>query len=209
MENYSWPEPHPVPDYPVTTKPLPRELVHAVGVVIIAWNDIEDVHFGILQEMIGLGVNAGTTAFRLGNRIIEPMGNRQRGDLFRGAIAELPFPDEAVSALLAFQSQCDICLGNRNLIAHSRYIEEVDGALISSYKAIPHLSQRYIPNDAEFWETTISEMHRVSEFGHQLDDALFARLPPPLPDTPPPPRDLLRFLEVHKIEPIQPQSSGA
>lgn len=137
------------------------------------------------------------------------MGNRQRGDLFRGAVAEMAFPGNVAAALLAFQSQYDICLGNRNLIAHSRYIEEVDDILISSYKAIPHLSVRYIPDETEFWETTITEMHRVYAFGNDLMDAVFAGIPLALPDIPPPPRDLLRLLEVHKIELRSPQSSEA
>lgn len=208
MENYSWPGPRTIPDYLVKTKPLPRELVHAVGVVVIAWNDIEDIHVGILLEMLGFGLATGASS-RLGSRVVDPMGNRQRGDLFRGAVAELAFTTKVTSALLAFQSQYDICLGNRNLIAHSRYIEEEDGILISSYKAIPHLSYRYIPDDTEFWEMTISDMQRVCTFGEDLMDAVFVPLPSPLPDIPPPPRDLLKLLEVHKIEMRQPQSSGA
>ncbi|MBX3581296.1 MAG: hypothetical protein KF810_05330 [Rhizobiaceae bacterium] len=207
MENYSWPDPHPQPDYPLKTKPLPRELVHAVGVVVILWNEIENIHVGILQEMLGYGLDSGAKSFRLGNRVVEPMGNRQRGDLFRGAIAEISFSAEVSAALLAFQSYYDVCLGNRNLVAHSEYIEEEDGALISSYKATPHLSHRYIPDDADFWETTISDMHRVNRFGQDLMDAVFAlHSPPPLPEIPPPPRDLLKYLQVHRIEIRQPRS---
>lgn len=209
MKGYSWPSPRTLPNYPLKTTPMPRELVHAVGAVIIAWNDIEDIHSDLLQDLIGFGI-AGPGDFRLGNRIIEPMGNRQRGDLFRGALSEVSLPEDAATALLAFQVHFDICLGNRNLIAHARYHEEDHGILISSYKAIPHISQRYIPDDAEFWETTIEEMSRLYDFGAGLSDsALALHSPLPLPKIPPPPRDLLKHLQVHRIEPRPPQLSGA
>ncbi len=200
MENYAWPSPTNLPDYPVKTKPLPRELVHAVGVVVIAWNEIEGLQVDILRGLLGFGVGNGSLLFRIGSRTLEPMGNRARGDLLRGLISELKLPDPVGSALGAFQSYYDICLGNRNLIAHAQYIEEVGGSLISSYKAHPHISYRSIPDDAEFWETTIADMRRVADFGSELEDALFARVPEPLPAIPPQPRNLLTFLEVEKIE---------
>ncbi|MEJ1118452.1 hypothetical protein V9K92_08225 [Phyllobacterium sp. CCNWLW109] len=206
MENYSWPSPRTLPDYPVKTKPLPRELIHAVGVVVIAWNEIEETHLDILRGLMGF--NVGSYKFRMGSRILEPMGNRQRGDLLRGLVSEMEIPKATSAMLLAFQSHYDICLGNRNLIAHSQYIEEEHGILISSFKATPHISARYIPDDAEFWELTISDMRRLSDFGAGIVDFAFPlHSPEPLPDIPPPPRDLLRFLEVHKIERLQPQSS--
>ncbi|MEY9719306.1 hypothetical protein ABIA22_001796 [Sinorhizobium fredii] len=207
MENYSWPSPRSEPDYPVKTKPLPRELIHAVGVVIIVWNEIEGLQLDILRELLGFGLNSGTLRFRMGSRTLEPMGNRARGDLLRGVISELKMAAPVAAALSAFQSHYDICLGNRNLIAHSEYIEEEQGVLISSYKATPHISGRYIPNDAEFWETTIAEMRRVSDFGFQIVDSVFAEQPDPLPEIPPQPRDLLKYLQVHRIEPIQDPAS--
>lgn len=200
MQGYSWPTPRIMPDYILKTKPLPRELLHAIGVVIVIWNDIEGVQCGLLRECLGYRLNSSPESFRIGTRIVEPMGNRQRGELLRGAIRELDLPEATSLAIEAFQQRFDICLGNRNLIVHSSYIEEEGFTLISSEKATPHIAYRYMPDDVEFWETTILEMRGVAEFGFNLLDSLSAlHSAPALPEIPPMPRDLLKTLELHRV----------
>jgi len=208
MKEYSWPNPLEEAPWDVKAPKLPRELVHAVGAVVIAWTHCENMQLGILRELSGFGFG-GPSDFRVGSSIFEPMGNRQRSELLAGLIEETNPPEPLKSLLEAFHAQFNTCLTNRNLVAHALFIDEDEGTLIQSSKSHPKIQHRYIPSDAAFWELTIVEIRRLADFGLGILDSPFYRPRlSPWPDIPPKPRNLASILPIHIVERAQLQSSG-
>lgn len=203
MEGYSWPYPLEEAPYPKKTQRLSNELVHAVGAIVIGWNYCEAEHLELTREVCGLGLTSDFNG-RISSRIIKPMSNRQRSDLLRGALSEVDLPPEANASIDAFQSHFDICLQNRNLIVHSNYVEEFGRVEIYSSKSHPNIQYRYLPDDAEFWETTISEFKRLYAFGADLTNEPFDQRiarQAQWPDIPPKPRDLNQMFPPDVIVP--------
>lgn len=203
MTIYSWPDPLPRPDYPVKTAPIPKEIVHAVGVIVMAWTHCEETHLEIIKGLCGFGMS-GENEYRIGCRIFEPMGNRQRNELLAGLLEEINIRSELKELIQTFRRHFDICLVNRNLVTHAIFVEEMNSAAIISRKSIPNIQDRYIPEDISFWEETINEIHRLYDFGMNIIDCAFASEPPPLPARPPEPRNLTRLIPPHIARPHQP-----
>lgn len=205
MKNYSWPSPFEDNPHSVSAPPLPEEIVHAVGAIVIAWTHCEQIQLDIVQELAGYGLG-GPLNTRVAHRIFEPMGNRQRDEVLMALADELVFPEKLSAAIAAFRVNFNMCLANRNLIAHALFVEEEGGPLISSSKAHPRIQERYIPDDAAFWEETIFEMRRLYEFGLEITNEPMHNRREPWPTAPQKPRDLASMLPLHVVERAQSQS---
>jgi len=205
MKSYSWPDPLPRPDYPLKTAPIPREIVHAVGAIVIAWTHCEDIHLEIIKSLTGFGL-FGKNDYRIGSRIFDPMGNRQRNDLLSGLLDETSLAPGWKETIHAFRRQFDACLVNRNLVTHAIFLEEEAAALVVSRKSTPKIQDRYIPIEIAFWEDTIKEIQDLYHFGQAICDGAFSNAPQPLPVISRDPRNLMTLLPPHIAQKHPPQS---
>ena len=209
MKNYSWPSPFLNEPWADTTPDIPKELVHAVGAVIIAWNESETVQLELLELLLGAN-KLNSQGTRIFERILIPMGIKQRQDLFLGVLDELHLPDFAKQKFKDFLKHFSICQENRNFVVHSDFIPETFGTLIQNRKARPNIHTRFAPVEASFWEKTIEEVKTLNRFGWDIAALLsFSASEDTWPETPPQPRKLTSILEKEVSAPLPPQSSPA
>lgn len=202
MESYSWPTPF--EDSPwAKTPPFPKEIVHAVGAIAIAWNHCEEVHLDILLRLAGYR-HVGEPNLRTGRRIFHPLGNRQRGETILALLDEVKPPEPFNGLVRAFRTHFDTCLTNRNLVVHALFLEETHGPLISNTKYSPKIVERHVPTDAAFWETTIAEIKRLYSFGADILDGEHDAWP----EIPPAPRNLANILPSEVVDQLPPESSA-
>lgn len=208
MDGYSWPSPFPRTEWPVKAPLLPRELAHAVGTIVIAWNRCEDDHLSIILELAGYGPS-GPLDYRLGKRLFQPLGNRQRSIVLSSLLEEGSFDPQLVTATRAYQKQFDSCLYNRNLIVHAAYFEEEEGPLVTSSKYQPSIRNRHLPDDAPFWEETIAEITRLHRYGFDITNEPIRARKSPWPAIPPSPRNLADILPARVVERHRPETTQA
>ena len=201
------------PDYHIGS----HDHLHAVGVLIAAWNMIESAYEAQIQLVFPLHRMAGYRAFEL-------LSNDGRIKLIREGLSDILNVDEKAYFEYFFKSS-NICRTNRNVLAHSSYFGQPSDTVLTLTTTNNRL-QSAQPISA-FSLISIKEMadatYRVAQFGFRMFITISSRrghellrsqgsmvgLPPALPEKPTLPRSWDQIREAPTPSPNPPESSPA
>jgi hypothetical protein len=192
-----------------------RDHMHAIGVLIAAWNMVEGSYQAFIQLVFPHNLKAAISTYEL-------MNNDSRIKLIRSELFGTLNQKEN-ELLEYFFKSANICMANRNVIAHSHYSNQAPGDHLLLSKGRSKDQQSV--NIFTFSITGIREMadatYLTAFFGMNLWSAINIRIsneywasvgvPPkfsfPLPEKPPLPRSWDQIREAPKPPQPPPQSS--
>jgi len=96
--------------------------LHAVGVTIAAWNQIETVHQALIQLIFPQHMRAGL-------HVSELLGYDTKVKLIRTNLADIATKQE-LELLEVFFKHANICKDYRNILCHAEYPNQPPGELI-------------------------------------------------------------------------------
>jgi len=173
-----------------------HEHLHAVGVVVAAWNQVETAYQTMIQLIFPHHMKAGIHAFEL-------LGNDQRVKLISAGFSEIATAQE-LDLLRSFLKHANICKDYRNVLCHAGYPNQPPGELIvmsngtSKDRSNMKLTRFTVAGIREMADTT----YATAKFGFDLWSAVNLRISnaswlasgvtprflPSLPKSPPQPR---------------------
>ncbi len=193
-----------------------RDQMHAIGVLIVAWNMIESAYQCFIQLIFPHHMKAGIGVYEL-------LNNDGRVKLIRSEVPGL-ISDMEKDLLEYFFKSAFICKDNRNAIAHSHYGNQA-GDLLLLTKG--RSKDQQSTNRFTFTVTGLREMadssYATAFFGYQLFSSIQVRVSNeawarqgvapkvfvPLPEKPPLPRSWDQIRDIPKPPPPPPPSSQA
>jgi hypothetical protein len=191
-----------------------RDHLHAIGVVIAAWNMVETAFQTLIQLVFPHNIKAGIHTFEL-------LGNDERMKLIRAQLPDIANENE-LELLEHLIKSANICKEYRNVLAHTSYPNQPSEETILMLKGLS--KDRSSTNLFKFTVTGIREMadatYITAQFGFALWSAINLRLSnaswaqhgvvptflPSLPEKPPMPRNWGQIREGPKPAQPPPQS---
>ena len=144
--------------------------LHAVGVMIAAWNMVETAFQAFIQLVFPYHMKAGIHTFEL-------LGNDERVKLIRSQLADIATKEEQ-DLLEYFIKSADICKVNRNILAHASYPNQPPGDRIMITKGTS--KDRSTINTITLDVSAVREMadatYSIAAFGFDLWSTINLRL---------------------------------
>ena len=187
-----------------------REHLHAVGVLVAAWNMVESTLQAFIQSVFPQAA-ASITVFEI-------LGNDGRIKLIRNELRKTLHEDE-YSLLNHFLVSVDICKENRNVIVHASYSPQQSSELMQLTKGRTpdHSAVKLIPLSIPAIREIADATFNTATFGFNLWASIQLRRSQPLiggaafslplPKKPVLPRKWDRILAAPTLDPTQPRSS--